>query len=103
MRSNPSGVIGAIIRRNERASLHEMATKATTMARLGAQLVVTRANVEGDFDNAFATLGQAGAGALLVAASPFFDSRHAQIIALASRYAVPAMFEHRSSRPPVAS
>jgi putative ABC transport system substrate-binding protein len=64
-------------------------------ARLGVHLIVMRANVEGDFDAAFANLVQARAGALLVCASPFFDSRHGQIIALANRYAVPAMFEHR--------
>jgi putative ABC transport system substrate-binding protein len=64
-------------------------------ARLGVQLVVTRANVEGDFDSAFATLAQGGTGALLVSASPFFDSRRGQLIALASRYAIPAVFEHR--------
>jgi putative ABC transport system substrate-binding protein len=97
--------------------LHEMVPKATTMGmlvnpnysgangqvqdvreaavRLAVQLVVTRANVESDFDTAFATLAQARASAVLVAASPFFDSRRGQIIPLASRYSVPTMFEHR--------
>jgi putative ABC transport system substrate-binding protein len=64
-------------------------------ARLGVQVLVSRVNAENDLDAAFATLAQGGAGALLITASPFFDSRRKQLIALASRYAVPAIYEHR--------
>ena len=64
-------------------------------ACLGVQLVVARANEEGDFDAAFATFAQGKAGALLIGASPFFDSRRGKLVALSSRHAVPAIFEHR--------
>jgi putative ABC transport system substrate-binding protein len=97
--------------------LHEVVPKATTIAalinpsysaaetqlrdvqgaaaRLGVQLVVLRANVESDFDAAFATLVQQRAGALLVCGSPFFNSRRQQLVVLAARYAVPAIYEWR--------
>jgi putative tryptophan/tyrosine transport system substrate-binding protein len=97
--------------------LHEMVPKATTIAvlvnpnfsgaktqlhdvqeaapRLGVQLVVVRANVESDFDAAFATLVQQRAGALLVCASPFFNGRRQQLVVLAARHAVPAIYEWR--------
>ena len=97
--------------------LHEMVPKATTIAvlvnpnfssaetqlrdvqeaapRLGVQLVVVRANVESDFDAAFATLVQQRAGALLVCASPFFNARRQQLVVLAARHAVPAIYEWR--------
>jgi putative ABC transport system substrate-binding protein len=97
--------------------LHEMVPKVTTIAvlinpnysgsetqlrdvqeaapRLGVQLVVLRANVENDLDTAFATLAQRRAGALLVCAAPLFNTRRQQLVVLAARYAVPAIYEWR--------
>jgi putative ABC transport system substrate-binding protein len=97
--------------------LHEMVPRVTTIAvlvhpnysasetqlrdvqeaghRLGVQLVVLRANVESDFDAAFTTLVQHGAGALLVCAAPFFNTRRQQLIVLAARHGVPAIYEWR--------
>jgi putative tryptophan/tyrosine transport system substrate-binding protein len=97
--------------------LHEMVPKATTIAvlinstfpdaenqlpevqgaaaRLGVQLVVVRADAESDFDAAFATIVQQRAGALLVCASPFFNARRQQLVVLAARHAVPAIYEWR--------
>jgi putative ABC transport system substrate-binding protein len=97
--------------------LHEMIPKATTIAvlinpnfsaaeaqlrdvqeaaaRLGVRLVVLRANTESDFNAAFATLVQQQAGALLVCGSPFFFGRREQLVVLAARHAVPAVYEWR--------
>jgi putative ABC transport system substrate-binding protein len=65
------------------------------VARLGVQLVVLRANTESDFAGAFAELAEQRAGALLVTASPFFNSQREQLIVLAARHAVPAIYEWR--------
>jgi putative tryptophan/tyrosine transport system substrate-binding protein len=97
--------------------LHEMVPKATTIAvlvnpnfsgaetqlrdvreaatRLGVRLVILRATTESDFDPAFATLVQQRAGALLVCASPFFNLLREQLVVLAARHAVPAIYEWR--------
>ena len=63
--------------------------------RLGVQLVVVRANTEEEFNAAFSTIVQQKAGALLVCASPFFNSRRQQLVLLATRHALPAMYEWR--------
>ena len=54
-----------------------------------------RANVESDFDAAFSTLVQQRATALLVCASPFFNARRQQLVVLATRHALPAIYEWR--------
>jgi putative ABC transport system substrate-binding protein len=64
-------------------------------ASLGVQLIIVRANVESDFDAAFSTLVQQRATALLVCASPFFTARRQQLVVLAARHAVPAIYEWR--------
>jgi len=61
----------------------------------GIQLAILRAVTEAEIDTAFASLGQLQAGGLIVAADAFFVSRHEQLVALASRYAVPATYEGR--------
>ena len=61
----------------------------------GVQLHILKASSESEIDAAFATLVQLHAGALVVAADPFFNSRREQLVALASRHAVPAIYECR--------
>jgi ABC-type uncharacterized transport system substrate-binding protein len=121
--SRPSGNITGIyfftqgLEAKRLGVLHEMVPQATTIAvlvnpnyspvesqlrdlqkaaaGLGVQLVVVRANADSDFDAAFATIVRQRAGALLVAASPFFNSRREQLVVLAVRHAVPAIYEWR--------
>jgi putative ABC transport system substrate-binding protein len=62
---------------------------------LGRQLLVINASVPSEIDTAFATLRQRRADALLVSADPFLRSRRQQIVALAARDAIPAMYTNR--------
>jgi putative ABC transport system substrate-binding protein len=61
----------------------------------GLQLHVLKAGSESEIDTAFASLVQLHAGALVVAADPFLSSRREQIVALASRRAVPSIYAWR--------
>jgi ABC-type uncharacterized transport system substrate-binding protein len=59
------------------------------------QLHIWQADSETQIGAAFATLAQRHVDALLVSASPFLDTRHDQLLALAARYAVPAIYPWR--------
>jgi putative ABC transport system substrate-binding protein len=62
---------------------------------LGLQIHVLHASTERDFDTAFATLVQLGAGGLVIAADGFFIGRSEQLAAQALRHAVPTIFAYR--------
>jgi putative ABC transport system substrate-binding protein len=61
----------------------------------GLQLHILKAGNESEIDSAFALLVELHAGALLVGADPFFNSRREQLVTLAARHSVPASYEFR--------
>jgi putative ABC transport system substrate-binding protein len=61
----------------------------------GIKLAALKASTEADIDAAFATIQQLHTGGLLVAADAFFSRRREQFAALASRYAIPAVYSGR--------
>src|SRR5215469_11176074 len=61
----------------------------------GLQLHVLKASSESEIDTAFASVVKLHADALVVASDPFLSSRREQIVALASRYAVPSSYAWR--------
>jgi putative tryptophan/tyrosine transport system substrate-binding protein len=69
------------------------AVQEATQAK-GLQLRILKAATDSDIDAAFASLVELRAGALLVG-DPTFLSRREQIVALAARAAVPAIYEWR--------
>jgi putative tryptophan/tyrosine transport system substrate-binding protein len=62
---------------------------------LGLQMHVLNASTENEIDTAFAILVQQRTDALLVAADPLFIDRKEQLVALAARHAVPAIYFDR--------
>jgi len=61
----------------------------------GVQLRILKASTESEIDDAFVTLVQLRAGALIVVADPFLDGRREQLVALAARHAVPVIYALR--------
>ena len=61
----------------------------------GQQIRILHASSEGELDTAFVTLTQLQAEAALIGSDPFFNSRRDHIVALAARYAIPAIYEWR--------
>jgi ABC-type uncharacterized transport system substrate-binding protein len=62
---------------------------------LGHGVMIVHASTEREIDDAFAALAQNRVGAVLVGNDVFFYSRREQIVALAARHAIPAMYNVR--------
>jgi putative ABC transport system substrate-binding protein len=116
---NVTGVVftGSDLVAKQLGLLHELVPKATVIAVLGdpnqpeialelreaeaagrvigRQVLIVRAASEHEFNAAFATIVQAGAGALLVRGGPVFNNQRRHLTALASRHALPATYTTR--------
>jgi putative tryptophan/tyrosine transport system substrate-binding protein len=62
---------------------------------LGLQLHILHASSDRDFDTVFAKLNELRAGGLVIGADAFFNTRSAQLAALALRHAMPAAYQYR--------
>jgi putative ABC transport system substrate-binding protein len=61
----------------------------------GLQLHILKASTKSEIDTAFTSLVQLHAGGLVEGSDPFFNSRREQLLGLAARDAVPAIWEWR--------
>jgi putative ABC transport system substrate-binding protein len=65
------------------------------MATLGQRLLVLEASTADEIDVQFARLNQEPVDAILVTTSPFFVTQARQIVALAARHRIPAIYARR--------
>jgi putative ABC transport system substrate-binding protein len=63
--------------------------------RFGLQLQILEASTEHELDKAFATSAQLRAAGMVIANDSFFSARMEQVVALASRHALPTVFQFR--------
>jgi len=91
-----AAVIGVLV--NPTNPNTEVSKSVEAAARaLGLEIYTVNATTERDIDTAFAAIVQRGVGALLVGNDPFFTDRRDQLVALAARYALPALYSLRES------
>ena len=64
---------------------------------IGQQLIILDVKSERDFESAFATFVQRGAGALLVGSGAFTNSHRQRLVALAAQHGIPAIYHVRES------
>jgi len=92
----PQARMMALLVNPNRADTESVIGDVQEAARVtGVELHILKAGTEAEIDAAFATLVQLHAGGFVAASDPFFNSRREQLVALASRHAVPAIWEWR--------
>jgi putative ABC transport system substrate-binding protein len=92
----PQGAVIAILVTRSNPSLALQLQEAEDAAHaLGRQLDVLEVANAADIDTAFATLAQHGDGAVVISADPFMNSHREQLVALTTRYKLPALFYSR--------
>jgi putative ABC transport system substrate-binding protein len=88
-------VIALVANQNNRNTERNIKDVQEAAHAKGVQLSILRAATDSEIDAAFASLIQLRADALIVATDPFLNSRRDQLVALASRHAVPAIYYWR--------
>jgi putative ABC transport system substrate-binding protein len=77
---------------NSEVTLRELPPAAHS---LGCQVLMLKAATDAEIDIAFADLAKQRAGALFVDSDPFFLARRDKLVALATRHALPTIYEFR--------
>jgi putative ABC transport system substrate-binding protein len=90
-----ASVVALLVNPGNRASGAQINVAQAAAAALGVKLEVLQASTAGEVDNAFASLLQKQAGALVIGADAFFNSQPELLAATAIRYHVPAIYEFR--------
>ena len=89
------GVIALMVNPNTPSAERVIRDLQEAARTKGLQLHVLKAGSESEINSAFASLVQLHVDALVVAADPFLSSRREQLVALASRHAVPSIYAWR--------
>jgi putative ABC transport system substrate-binding protein len=88
-------VIALMVNPNLATTERNIASAEDFARAKGLQLAIVKATTTGEIEDAFASLPPLHAGALVVSADPFLSNQREQIVALASRHAVPAIYAWR--------
>jgi putative tryptophan/tyrosine transport system substrate-binding protein len=90
-----AGMLALLFNPNDPDAGTQLADVQVAARDLGRQLVVLKAGTADEIDAAFASLVQQRAAALVVTTNPFYLNRRDQIVALAARHAIPAIYSNR--------
>jgi putative ABC transport system substrate-binding protein len=92
-----ASTIAALINPNYAGAESQSQELQAAATQLGVKAILLMASSEMEVDAAVASLVQQGAGALLVTQDPFLNTRREQLIALAERHSLPAIYSVREA------
>ena len=90
-----AGVIAMLVDPKTPATERNIKYVQEAASAKGLRLFILRASTATEIDAAFAVLAEQKAGALIVSATPFLDTRREQLLELTARHAVPAIYAFR--------
>jgi ABC-type uncharacterized transport system substrate-binding protein len=90
-----SAIIGVLLDPSSPESEARLSGTEEAGRVIGLQVLIARAASEREFNAAFAAMVQGGASALVVTGGPLFLNHRRQLVALAARYALPAIYVTR--------
>ena len=91
----PQAATISVLSNPENPNAETETRQAQAAARaLGVEVHILSATKENEFDSAFVTLVQQRPSALLVSVDAFFVNQRAQLVALAARHSIPAMYNY---------
>jgi putative ABC transport system substrate-binding protein len=91
-----AGVVAALVNQTRAVAASQTAELQAAAQKFGQRIQIINAATEQDIEPAFASMAQLKVGALLQAADPFFNTVRDQIVSLAARHAIPAIYEQRA-------
>ena len=91
-----AGVVAALVNQTRPVAASQTAELQAAAQKFGQRIQIINAATEQDIEPAFASMAQLKVAALLQAADPFFNTVRDQIVSLAARHAIPAIYEQRA-------
>jgi putative ABC transport system substrate-binding protein len=90
-----TSVIAVLVDPNFPEAVVELREVEEAGRSIGLRIVPLKVGNEREFDAAFTSMMQSGAGALLVIGSPFFTSNSHTLVALSARHSIPTIYDLR--------
>jgi putative ABC transport system substrate-binding protein len=91
-----AGVVAALVNQTRPVAASQTAELQAAAQKFGQRIQIINVATEQDLEPAFASMVQLKVGALLQGADPFFNTVRDQIVSLAARHAIPAIYEQRA-------
>ena len=90
-----STMIGVLANEDYPDTDRQLASVENAASEIGQKISIQNVRSDRDLDGAFSALSQLKVDALLVAADPLFSEMYDQIVALTTRYKIPAIYASR--------
>jgi len=90
------GLVAALVNQTRPVATSQTAELQAAAQKFGQRIQIINVATEQDLEPAFASMVQLKVGALLQGADPFFNTVRDQIVSLAARHAIPAIYEPRA-------